>query len=147
MNKKKIGLSCLVLLVAFGAGYFSKPSKIKTEIKEITKTVIVKEEAKTRIVYREKVTKSDGTITEKEIEKEETKTTENSRSDSSKTSNTEITNHSGITIQALAIVDVRNISGEREYGLYFKKRVFANISIGTLLTTDKKVGVGVGVDF
>jgi len=69
-NKYKVLLSILVLAVTFTAGVFSRPAKVKTNT--VVETKIVKEEAKTRIVYRDKITKPDGTIIEKEVEREDT---------------------------------------------------------------------------
>lgn len=62
-NTKKILISLAVLGVVFTAGRYSKPTKVETKIE--TKTVTVKEEAKTRIVYRDRIIQKDGTIIEK----------------------------------------------------------------------------------
>ena len=147
MNNRKIGLAIVALIVAFGIGFFAKPAKVKIETKEVVKTVTVKQEGKVRIVYREKVTNPDGTITEKETEREDTHSSENTQSEASRTASNETTRDSGLTLQALAIVDVKDIGGDREYGLYAKKRVFGNVSVGALVTTDKKIGLGIGFDF
>ena len=54
----KILLLFVAIAVTFTAGRYSKPTKIET--KEVVKTVTVKEEAKTRVVYRDRVIKPDG---------------------------------------------------------------------------------------
>ncbi len=74
---------CLALLVgAFSAGRFSAPLKVETRDVErvvfkdrvVEKVVTVEAKAKTRIVYRERETKPDGTVTEREHERTDTKT-------------------------------------------------------------------------
>jgi hypothetical protein len=60
----KIILLIISLAISFSIGYFATPTKIET--KTIVKTETVKVEGKTRIVYRNKITKPDGTVTENE---------------------------------------------------------------------------------
>lgn len=145
MNKNvTIGIAAVVLLgLSFYAGYYATPTKIKTEVREVVKTV--KEEQKTRIVYREKIIKVDGTIIEKEVEKEDTNTKE--QTESTKVAKNETTKDIGLTLSALAVAPVSNITGDREYGVHVTKRVFSNIAVGVMATTDKKIGVSVGLTF
>jgi hypothetical protein len=145
--KTKVVICIVLLAVGFGSGYFSKPTSVVTEIKEVVKTVTVKEEAKTKVVYKDRIVHPDGTIEEHERSQEQTNTREASLNESSKTSNTETKNDVGLTLQALAIVDIKDITGTREYGIYVKKRIFSNISVGAIITTDKKIGAGIGLDF
>lgn len=146
-TKKKTALGILVIGLAFGAGFFSRPAKVKTEIKEVVKTVTVKEEAASKIVYKEKIVYKDGTVKEIERTDESTSSKESSASESTKLAKSETTRDSGLTLQALAIIDTTDIQGKREYGLYAKKRIVSNVSVGLLVTSDKKVGLGLGVDF
>jgi len=144
MNKRNVIIGGLVLLaLSFGAGYYATPTKVKTEVKEVVKTV--KEEQKTKIVYREKIVYKDGTTVETETEREDTNTRE--ASESTKIANSETTKDVGLTLSALAIVDVKDIGGDREYGVHVTKRVFSNVAIGAMATTDKKIGVSVGLTF
>jgi len=143
MNKKNIALALVALSLSFGLGYFATPSKIKT--KEVIKTVTVKEEAKTKIVYKEKVTNKDGTITEKEVSREDTNTKESTAS--SRTNESTVTKDAGLTLSALAIVSVDDIKGKREYALHASKRVLGAFSVNGMVTTDKKVGLGIGWSF
>ena len=143
-NKRNVIIGALVLIsLSFGAGYFATPSKVKIETKEVIK--VVKEEQKTRIVYREKIVYPDGTTVEKEQEREDTNTRE--ASESTKTASSETTKDTGLTLSALAIVDVADIKGEREYGVHVSKRVLGALSVNALATTDKKIGVGIGWSF
>ena len=144
MNKAtKIGLGVLILAVSFTAGRFSKPSKVQEKI--VTKIEVVKEEAKTRIVYRDRVTSPDGTITEKEVETEET----NTRTESSTASSSDkiVRNDVGLTLSALAIAPIKDIGGEREYALVASKRVLGGLNVAASITTDKKLGLGLGWSF
>jgi len=144
MNRTTKVLIVLALLaVSFGVGYFATPTKVKTEVKEVVK--IVKEEQKTKIVYREKIVYPDGTTVEKEQEREDTNTRESS--ESTKTASSETTKDTGLTLSALAIVDVADIKGQREYGVHVSKRVLGALSVNVLATTDKKIGVGIGWSF
>lgn len=143
MNKCNITIGLVLLALSFGAGYYATPSKVKTEVKEVVKTV--KEEAKTKIVYREKIVYKDGTVVERETEREDTNTKESS--ESSRTSKNETTKDTGLTLSALAIADIKDVTGQREYGIHVTKRVFSNVVVGAMVTTDKKIGISAGVSF
>lgn len=146
MNKRNVIIGAVALLLAFGAGYYATPTKVKTEFKQgETKTVTVKQDV-VKIVYKERVTNPDGTIIERETTKEQTNT--DARSDETKTteSSTVTEKDTGLVLSALAISDINNLN-EREYGVHVTKRVFSNINVGVLATTDKKIGVSVGVSF
>jgi hypothetical protein len=144
MNRTTKVLIVLALLaVSFGVGYFATPTKVKTEVKEVVK--IVKEEQKTKIVYREKIVYPDGTTVEKEQEREDTNTRESS--DTTRTAVKETTKDIGLVLSALAIVDSSEISGHRDYGIHVTKRVFSSITVGVMATTDKKIGVSIGLSF
>jgi hypothetical protein len=139
----KIILAIVALAISFGIGYYATPTKIKTET--VVKTETVKVEGKTRVVYRNKVTKPDGTITESEVEKEDTNTREESKSVAESKSN--VSKDAGAIISILAIVDSTDIAGQREYGLNVSKRVLGSLTVTGLVTTDKKIGAGIGWSF
>jgi hypothetical protein len=134
----KIIFSVLALGLAFGAGYFTKPTKTV----EVVKKEYVKEEAKTKVVYREKITKPDGTITETEHEREDTRTVVEAKQESSKV----VENRVGLTLQALAYVPINDLT-QRDYGVIVSKRVFSNVVVGAMATTDKKIGLTLGLEF
>lgn len=143
LNKQTIIGALVITVLAFGAGYFATPTKIKTEVKEVVKTV--KEEAKSKIVYKEKIVYKDGTTVERESETEQSNTKESN--ESTKLSNSETTKDAGLTLAVLGIVDSSDIRGTVTYGLHVQKRVIGNITLGALATTDKKVGLSVGMEF
>lgn len=142
-NSTKVLLSVLVIAVIFTAGRFSKPTKVETKV--VTKVETVKVEGKTRIVYRDRVISPDGTITEKEVEREETSTREESSSVAS--SEKTIQNDVGLTLSALAVVDVKDISGEREYAIVASKRIIGALNVSVMATSDRKIGAGLGWSF
>lgn len=133
----------LILVIGYGIGYYSKPTKIETVTVE--KVKIEKQAAETKIVYREKITKPDGTVIEKEQSKTDTKTSENTVSE--KTAESVIKNDLGLNLGVLAVFDSNNLSGNREYAIMANKRVLGNFSVNAMVTTDKKVGVGIGISF
>ncbi len=143
-NKRNVIIGALVLIsLSFGAGYFATPSKVKIETKEVIN--VVKEEQKTRVVYKERIVYKDGTVVEREGEREDSNTRESS--DTTRTASKEMTKDTGLTISALAIVDLDKSIQEREYGIHVTKRVFSNIVVGGIVTSDKKAGVSVGLTF
>lgn len=80
------------LAVGLYAGRSQTPDTVETSheqvavtIQQHSKTRYVREEQATRIVYRERVTKPDGTITERESERTDTHVKENGGTDSSET--------------------------------------------------------------
>lgn len=147
-NKRNVIIGALVLIVlSFGTGYFATPTKVKVETKEVVKTVVEKEESKTKIVYKEKIVYKDGTVVEREGSKEESESRESSSSESTKTSSKESTKDTGLTLSALAIVDTTKSAADREYGIHVTKRVFSNIVVGGFASTDKKIGLSLGLTF
>lgn len=147
MNKKLIVIAVILVAVSFGAGFFAKPAKVKTEIKEVVKTVTVTQEAKTKYKYKYKVVKPDGTVIEVETEQEATNVSQTNTNETKKEVSKEVVRDSGLTLSALAIANTNDIAGHREYGIHVTKRVFSNITIGAMATTDKKVGLSVGLSF
>lgn len=147
MSSKTKIIGVLILIgLAFGVGYYATPSKVEIQIKEVVKTVTVKQKGKTKIVYRTRVTSPDGTITETENERTDTTISENTNTETKKEQSTVTTKDVGLTLSMLAISDIKNLD-KREYGLHATKRVFSNVVVGAMVTTDKKIGVSVGLSF
>jgi hypothetical protein len=144
MNKiTKIGLGILLLAIVFTAGRFSKPAKVET--KEVVKTVTVKEEGKTKIVYRDRETRPDGTVIEKEVEREDSYSRDSS--EYNRSTDKKVTNDSGLTLSALAVVKIDDIKGDRDYAAVVSKRILGGLNVSAMATTDKKIGVGLGWSF
>jgi hypothetical protein len=146
LNKTTIIVAIVSLLV----GRYVLTPKQKT--KEVIKIVTVEKQhidTKKKIVTRE-VKKKDGTIVKETVETENTvvDTEKKSNSESSKTTTT----GSNITLGVLAIVnthDALRSSGfpKPEYGVTLVVPVLVNINAQGLVTTDKRLGVGLSLSF
>lgn len=153
MNTKiKYGLIGLLLLgIGFGVGKFAAPAKVitKTEFKEKIKVVEVIKEQKNVVVTTKKTTKKDGTIIEESKTEDKTVTFQDTKKESkTETSASTITTRDiGLSVHAMVMQDLDNIERKREYGIFVKKRVIGNISVGGLVTDQKTVGLSVGMDF
>ena len=146
-NTTKVLIGLSVIGLSFGVGRFSKPAVVKIETVEVVKTLTVKEAAKEKIVIKERIVYKDGTVKETERTEDRDSTKESSNTESTKVANSETIRDAGLTLSAIAIVDATNIQGNREYGIHVSKRVFSNVSVGALVTTDKKIGIGLGLSF
>jgi len=147
VDAKKILIGLSVLALTFYAGRFSKPAVVKIETVEVVKTVTVKEAAKEKIVTVEKIVYKDGTVKETTKTEDREDTKESSNIESTKVANSETIRDVGLNLGALAIVDATNIQGNREYGVFVSKRVFSNVSVGVMATSDKKLGLSLGLSF
>lgn len=141
--KYKTLLSILTIAIAFTAGVYSRPAKIETKIVEVIKTV--KEEAKTRVIYRDKVTKPDGTITEKEVEREDTQSKE--LAVTNKESESVTTNDVGLVISTVVTFKATDPNGDREYSVVASKRLIGALNMTGLVSNQKRVGIGFGWSF
>lgn len=144
---QKIGLALVALAISFGLGYFATPTKVKTET--ITKTETLKVEGKTKVVYREKVTQKDGTIIEKEYEKEQSNSEE--RTKALTEYRKEIEKDTGLVIGALGYVNTKELTNGIDYGVIASKRVLGAINVIGSVVVEKdsnvKLGAGVGWSF
>jgi hypothetical protein len=140
-----------IVVVSYGAGKFSNPAKVvtKTEYKEIVKIVEVKKEQKNLVVVTKKTTKKDGTVIEESKTEDKSVTYQDKHSESKKESKTSsiTTRDIGLSVHALAIQNLGDLDRQREYGVFIKKRVLGNISVGGLVTDQKTIGISAGWDF
>lgn len=139
----KILIGLAALAVSFGIGYYATPTKIQETVKVEYKDSKV--EVKTKIVYRDKITKPDGTIIESEVEKEDTNTVE--KSEGSIATEKIAVKDSGLVLGVLGIIDADKPVDGIKYGITVSKRVLGAVTIHGLVTTDKQIGVGVGWEF
>ena len=153
MNTKlKYGLIGLLILgIGYGAGKYSNPAKVvtKTEYKEVVKEVEVKKEQKNVVVYTKKTTQKDGTVIEesKSEDKSTTYQDKTTEKDTRISSSTTTTRDLGLSLHVLGMQNIGDRPAEREYGIFVKKRVISNISVGALATDKRTVGLSVGLDF
>jgi hypothetical protein len=144
MNQYLNKVTIITAIVALLVGRYVLTPKQKT--KEVVKIVTVEKQhtdTKKKVVTRE-VKKKDGTIVKETVETENTvvDTSKNSKTESSKTSET----GSKVTLGALAIVDTTNI-GKPEYGVTIAVPLIGNLNVQGLVTTDRRVGVGLSIGF
>ena len=139
----KILIGVAALAVSFGIGYYATPTKIKENVRIEYKDSKV--EVKTKIVYRDKITKPDGTIIEKEVEKEDTNTEE--KSEGSVATEKISVKDSGLVLGVLGIIDVDKPTDGVKYGLSVSKRVLGAVTVHGIVTTDKQIGAGIGWSF
>jgi hypothetical protein len=153
MNKYlKHGLvGILLLALGFGVGKYSNPSKVETvtKVEEVIKYVEVKQENKNVVLKTKKTTNVDGSIVEETIMEDKSIVKTDTKIDSEKKSESETitTRDIGLNLGLLAIKDMNKLSDKTEYALVVKKRVFSAVSINGMVSTDKKIGVGLGWDF
>lgn len=143
--KKVIGVSFILFLIGCGVGHFSKPTKVEVKTVEVVKTQVKYVKSKTKIKYKYKIIKPDGTVIESETYQEGTYTDVNSNTSTSKTEESKTVNTSGVTIQAMAVSQFKTF-GAPEYGVYASKRVFGNIIGGVGVTTGNAL-VTIGFEF
>lgn len=146
------GLIILAVLgLGYGVGKFSNPAKVitKTEFKEKIKVVEVIKEQKNVVITTKKTTKKDGTIIEESKTEDKTVTYQDKKSESKteSKSSTITTRDIGLSVHAMAMQNIGDLERKREYGIFVKKRVIGNISVGGLVTDQKTIGLSVGMDF
>jgi hypothetical protein len=132
-------------LAAFLAGkYLTTP---RVEVKEVVKVVEVekKQQKKDKVVKSTKVKKPDGTVVT------ETTVTEQTQTNTDRTAQTEATKVTKtgpkITVGVLAVKNVDRFSEPMEFAATVTVPVFGNVKAQALGTTDKKVGLGVALEF
>lgn len=139
----KILAAIIALAISFGIGYYATPTKVQEKVKIEYKDSKV--EVKTKIVYRDKITKPDGTVIEKEVEKEDTNTEE--KSEGSQQSERIATKDTGLTLGLLGIVDVAKPTDGVKYGVSVSKRVLGAVTVHGLVTDKREIGAGIGWSF
>lgn len=133
-----VAISCLLI-----GRYVLTP---KQQTKEVIKIVEVEKQhidIQKKVITRE-VKKKDGTIVKETVETENiiVDTKKERKVDSS------ITKQSGskLTLGLLAIVDASKIASP-EYGATVSLPLIGNLNVQGLVTTDKRVGVGLSIGF
>lgn len=135
----------IIAISAFLAGKYLFPPK--AEIKEVVKTVTVEKYVeKKNVVKNTKVTeKPDGTKVTEVTETDRTVIVDNSSSKTEK--KVEVKSASKITIGLLAIKDTTEFSKKTEFGATVSAPLIGNIKVQALGTTDKRLGLGLALDF
>ena len=143
MTLNKYVKNGVVLLVVAGLGYttgrYMQPAEVivKTEIKEVEK---VRVDTKTRIIYRKM---PDGTV--ERITEEETKSSSETGKDTRTEQITKAKKSSSIAIVALTSTDFD--FSKPEYALHVQTNVLGPLKLGIYGSTNKQVGISIGLDF
>lgn len=168
---KKIAIAlAIALLVGYAFGRYTTPTKveIKKEVVTVEKKVLDTEEMKRIELERNKklrtitteITRPDGTkekttrtvqvtSTNKTTDKE-TKTHEETEKETKQTESKLVENNrSGLTISAMAGLDVTNLSSPQKpvYGGHIQKSLLGPIGIGAFGLTNGTCGMSVGLSF
>jgi hypothetical protein len=141
--KKNIYIA-IAILAAFLSGKYL--FQAKRDIKTVVKYVEVEKrvEKKASVVKSTKIEKPDGTIVT------ETTVTENTQINtdiSIKSDKSTVVKGSKLTLGALAIKSVNDFGKPFEYGVTVAIPVFGAVKAQWLVTTDKRIGVGLAVEF
>lgn len=164
-------VSVLALAGAFSAGRFSAPLQVETrdvervvykdKIVEIVKTVEVKAKAETRIVYRDRVITKEGTVTEREVERTDTKTDTSTRNEgerfethdgetfreTTKTVTLRPNWRIGLLAGASLVTPLVPITGPLVLGLQVEHRIVGGLSAGLWINTVGAAGLVLSLEF
>jgi hypothetical protein len=150
INIKSINKTIIILAIGAGIGYFSKPAKVVTKIKEkeVIRYVEKKKENKDIIVTEIKTVDKDGNVRVETTVQDRSRTESSSDSSSSRQSSSSKTVSNKLDLSIHVVSLFRDISMQDvEYGIYVRKRVIGNISFGVLGTENKTFGLSIGMDF
>jgi hypothetical protein len=138
-------ITAIIALCSFLAGKYLFPPK--PEIKEVTKTVTVEKYVEKRNVKKNKVItkKPDGTKITEITEIDTSIITDNRNSKTEK--KTQVKSAAKLTLGLLAIKQINDFGQPFEYGATISVPVFGAVKAQGLVTTDKRVGLGLGLEF
>lgn len=149
-SKTKIILGILLATTLFLAGRYSKPVEVRTEIKEVVKTEVVKEKAVDTHKSTTIVDSPDGTKTTHIDENTETKETTDLNRTKDKDRTETVKNSTGLVIGPLIGLSTRDIR-QPIFGGYIDKQVFSIIHLSVVGLGGPSIGVagavGVGFEF
>lgn len=141
----QIGISALIGLLVGKFALQSKP-QIVEKIKTVEVEKIVKVEDKKKREQRKEVTRPDGTKEVTVIIDEESKTKETKDKELVATSE-KSSKFSGVTLGLLAIKDSQDFAKQATYGIHVSAPIYGSVKLQALGTSDKKVGLGLGLEF
>lgn len=144
---------------AFGRGTRPEPEVrevVRTEWRDrvITRTVVQREEAKTRVVYRDRVMSPDGTVREREVEREDTKVAE--RTDAKTDTTTEGKGERVVTVTPRApdwkagfLVGAPVLSSPLipVIGLHAERRILGPLWAGVWVLQPGSLGLSLSMEF
>jgi hypothetical protein len=146
---KKYGLFGLIAIAGILIGRYVIQPKSEVRTKEVIKYVEVFKEKKSekKNVKVVVVTKPDGTTTTTTTDTSTTDTVTNTETKVDSSKETIAKKGSGLTLGALAIANGQRFSDKLEYGVTAAIPVFGSLKAQALVTTDKRVGLGLALEF
>lgn len=146
---KKYGLFGLIAIVGILIGRYVIQPKSEVKTKEVIKYVEVFKEKKSekKNVKVVVVEKPDGTKTTTTTDTSTTDTVTNNQTKVDSSKETVVKKGSGLTLGALAIANAERFSDKLEYGVTAAIPVFGSLKAQALVTTDKRVGLGLAIEF
>ncbi len=143
--KLKLVLAGLALVViAYSVGRFTTPAEV--QIKEVEQIVYVERETKERdqnVTEKETETRyPDGTVVKEKIKTKETKTVTEKETESSKTKLTESKTESrpSYRVGLGSQVDIKDFR-EIHYTLMIERRLFSELYLGGMYSTNQTIGI------
>jgi capsular polysaccharide biosynthesis protein len=147
MDAKQYKIPVITLVVGLAVGYFLMPHKTKVETREVVKTEVqevvkVKNNTVTKTVYVKNTDGSEVTTTEV-VDKDETNIDRDTKSESLKE---KIVTSKGVGVGLYAISQLSELT-KPAYGIIIDVPVASKASIFATGDTDKRIGLGVKVEF
>lgn len=146
---KKYGLFGLIAIAGILIGRYVIQPKSEVRTKEVVKYVEVykekkEEKKKIKVVV---ITKPDGTTTTTTTDDSTTTTVSDGSTKIDSKKDVVVKKGSGLTLGALAIANGQRFSDKLEYGVTAAIPVFGSLKAQALVTTDKRVGLGLAIEF
>lgn len=149
MNLQQYKIPAIALAIGLAVGYFLLPHKTKIETREVVKTVVqeVVKEKKNTVTKTVYVKQKDGTETTT-TETVDTGVIDSSKQASSETLKEKIVTSNGVGIGVFAINEISKLTIEKPaIGLLIDIPIASKASVFILGDTDKRIGLGVKVQF
>jgi hypothetical protein len=146
--------SILFLIIGVLVGKFVLPQKENIVVREVIRYEQKKEEKKDikkdKKVTIVETTNPDGTKKKETKIDEKTDTSSTTKTDTKVSKDTEITKKNksaSIGIVAISELNKNILTKNLEYGIISSVPIVGSLSVTGLLTTDKKIGLGISLDF
>lgn len=144
-----------VVVGAFFAGRFSGPAKVVEIEKLVEKRIEVagKTVTETKVIYRDKVIKTDGTIIERSEERIGSLTEEHSKTVTDKAVERAVTTENrpgwrfGVLVGAQGPAPWLTVAGPLVLGVHAERRIVGGLSLGLWATTGGAGGGSVSLEF
>jgi hypothetical protein len=144
---------CIIgVVVALLVGRFALQPKGKTETRVVEKVIErvvtvekTNKKADTKIIEKKNV---DGSIETVTVIHEDTTTQKDSQTDTkTEKSSTHSASSRGVAVGLIALEQIGNFKSTPEFGVTVSAPVFGSVSVTGLATLDKRVGLGISVEF